>query len=592
MLRLLGPRAVEPTASKGRVRLAVWSPAGTGQTSSSLATAGGVSVLFSGYLCDVPQPYRGEASYVLARYLAGDWAWLRSASGVFAFAVVDAAGDRCVLGVDRLGIRPLFFTHDERGVVFASVLGALLPWCPSATLDVEALQETRLLGFPLGNSTLLRGVERVGPGTCLEIRSSGRRARRYWALDELPSIRAHDLEAFVDESRERLRHAIRRLLARSATAPMCLLSSGWDSRRLLLESHALGVRLDTATTMLPYVRKPGTTIERAVVGELCRRLGLANRSVLPPGPGAAVTVAQARKVRDTLLDDQVFGPYHVWSIPLVGSLPPSDTTWNFDGLLGDTFLANPFYALPRAVWGKWRVGRDLLDAIAPGHQHHDRAWKRLVSRSLASRLTAALNALPEGPHRLSFFYLLGRTRRMIALLPYGLIDLRVESFCPYLDTEVMDHALSIDPRVTADHDLQRLALARHFPAYTDIPSSHSPPAEIPARYFDDMRFTDREWSGRFTVADLGLLLRGCRPRGGPAPSVRDLAVAALATLRYGAGPGRWREPLLRDAIQTVQLVDRMHRGGAAEAMRRRAEAFADLDRCAEAAAAEAPRGRG
>lgn len=100
------------------------------------------------------------------------------------------------------------------------------------------------------------------------------------------------------------------------------------------------------------------------------------------------------------------------------------------------------------MWGRWRPDADVLDAIAPDRADADRPWRNLLSQSLSARIHAALTALPEGPNRLSFFYLLGRTRGMVALLPYGLLDLRVESFCPYLDSDVLDHALSLDPVLT------------------------------------------------------------------------------------------------------------------------------------------------
>ena len=170
-------------------------------------------------------------------------------------------------------------------------------------------------------------------------------------------------------------------------------------------------------------------------------------------------------LRDTLLDYQVSGEDHIWAVPLLAALPVSAGRLNFDGLAGDTFFNNPFYGLPRTLWGQWRPDADVVAAIAPGHREWDRVWDGLVSRPLADRLVDALNALPEGPARLSLFYLLGRTRRVPAILPYGMLDLRIDSVCPYVDYDVMDHAWTFDPVLKGALRLQRVALDRHFPEF-------------------------------------------------------------------------------------------------------------------------------
>ena len=48
------------------------------------------------------------------------------------------------------------------------------------------------------------------------------------------------------------------------------------------------------------------------------------------------------------------GEDHIWAVPLLAALPVSAGRLNFDGLAGDTFFNNPFYGLPRTLWGQWR----------------------------------------------------------------------------------------------------------------------------------------------------------------------------------------------------------------------------------------------
>ena len=286
----------------------MWLPASGPLERRHTAGASGIAVVFAGYLQELPASYEGEAAYVLDRYRAGDTDWLRSANGVFAFAIVDEEADRCLLGVDRLGIRPLYYSYDVEGVTFSGTMAAAVPWARGRLeADYDTLQELMVLGFPLTDRTFLRGVARVAAGTVVEVRNAGRHINRYWSLEQLPSSRPQPVESFVDESQERLRRALSRLLARAPRRLLCLLSSGYDSRRLLLEASAMGGELVAATAIWPYPGIAGVTIEPGVTAELCRRLGVAHRVVAAPSPGGAVEPRSARFVRDLLLDFQVYG---------------------------------------------------------------------------------------------------------------------------------------------------------------------------------------------------------------------------------------------------------------------------------------------
>lgn len=561
MRLLLGESSVEVCpALPAEARLAVWTPS-SGEAVAGIhhTSAPGIAVVFNGYIDHLPTGLRGEADFVLARYQADDWTWLRDASGAFSFAVVDHARGRAVLATDRLGIRPLFFAHDGIGTAFASDLSALAPWGPRPPeIDHEALQEQMALGFPLGSRTLWRHAERVPPGSRLELGSGLRRLHRYWSLENLPAVTAPDPDRFLDESQERLRRALTRLLERSGGEALCLLSSGYDSRRLLLEAHAVGARLDTVTAAWTYPGRPGSSLEPAVARELCGRLAVRNRMVTLPGSGDSRALDADRQARDVLLAYQVKGRDHVWAIPLVNALPADPVRPNLDGMAGDTFFNNPFYFLPRSVWGRWRPEREVLEAIAPEHERLDRWWGGLISSSLGSRMRSALEALPEGPYRLSHFYLLGRTRRIVSLLPFGLLDRRVESVCPYLDRDVMEHAHTLDPLLKSELQMQKRALDRHHPRFRHLPSSHSPPAEVPPAYLTPMDVADPEPAGRFTAADLWQAVRPAltaarRPR----MERNDLAFVALSTTALDPRMAAWREPRIRDFLYAARTRDAM-----------------------------------
>jgi len=574
VLAILGPGAVDCSPPRPGARLGLWSPVALPPSPRSLATSPEATVAFAGYLSDLPAGCPGEAAHVLAHYRSGDWSWLRGANGVFAAAVIDHREARCALAVDRLGIRPLLYAADGAGAAFGSDLAAVAAARPRPrAIDHDALQELTAIGFPLGERTVLAGIERVPPGSWVELSGTARRVTRYWSLADLPAPRAQAVEAFVDESQARLRAAIVRLARLGEPPALCPLSSGYDSRRLLLEGHAAGVSFETITAIWRHDALRSASIEPAVAAELARRVGAPGRLVPAVAPAESALLDRDRALRDALLDWQVPLADHLWAVPMLAELPATASRVSFDGMAGDTFFNNPFYALPRAVWGRWRPDDEVVASLAPGHRFWDGVWGGLLSRPLADRIRAALDALPEGPARLSHFYLLGRTRRVPALLPYGLLDLRIESVCPYLDHDVMDHAATLDPIAKAEERLQRVALDRHFPDLAGLPSSHSPAAEIPEAYRAAMPFADPDAPRRFTAVEVRRLLaarRGAAAVRGPA---RDLFFAALSALGLGRIGGGWREERVRRLLFALEAADRLGRGDAAELGRARRDSL-------------------
>jgi asparagine synthase (glutamine-hydrolysing) len=126
-------------------------------------------------------------------------------NGQFAIAVLDLRRRRIALIRDPFGIRPLFWTRTDNGVVFASEVKALAAH-PKVRLALDPLAILQTLRFwtVAGDRSAFAGVRQVPPGHCLTIGFDGEEAlQRYWswpfrqAQDELQLPRAADyFEAF------------------------------------------------------------------------------------------------------------------------------------------------------------------------------------------------------------------------------------------------------------------------------------------------------------------------------------------------------------------------------------------------------------
>jgi asparagine synthase (glutamine-hydrolysing) len=155
--------------------------------------------------------------------------------GMFAFAVWDARERELFVARDRLGVKPLYYVHDEDGsLYFASEIkalfeaGALRPELNHAALpDYLANHATG------GEETLFRGVRRLLPGHRMLWRDGELKVEKYWDVHFAPEEaaggagRRGDAD-YVAEWAELFRESVR--LRLMADVPLGMfLSGGIDS---------------------------------------------------------------------------------------------------------------------------------------------------------------------------------------------------------------------------------------------------------------------------------------------------------------------------------------------------------------------------
>jgi asparagine synthase (glutamine-hydrolysing) len=126
--------------------------------------------------------------------------------GMFAFALWDAEPESLLLAVDRFGIKPLYYSVSEDGLVFGSELACLLESGRlQRELDYDSLAEYFTLGYVPAPATIFRAARKLEPGTFL--RWSPRRdvvTEEYW---DLPSPSRSERSP-----RDMTRRQLRRLL--------------------------------------------------------------------------------------------------------------------------------------------------------------------------------------------------------------------------------------------------------------------------------------------------------------------------------------------------------------------------------------------
>jgi asparagine synthase (glutamine-hydrolysing) len=175
----------------------------------------------------------GDTEVILKAYHAWGEDFVHRLNGMFAFAIVERDSGRVLIGRDRLGIKPLYYSEGEGFFRFASALPPLL-----AYPDIDRSLDAQALNFYFSFHavvpppfTLVKGVRKLAPGTLLRIEPDGRRnQKRYWDLKFGPHEDERNLsrEEWKEKVADALRLAVRRRLV--ADVPVgVLLSGGLDS---------------------------------------------------------------------------------------------------------------------------------------------------------------------------------------------------------------------------------------------------------------------------------------------------------------------------------------------------------------------------
>lgn len=165
--------------------------------------------------------------------------------GEFAFSIYDREEETMYLVRDRFGIKPLYWTETEHGVVFGSELKVLFAHPDvKREIDSEGLYH-QLIQVMVPGSTAFKGVNQVPPGHWIKIqRVDGQlkiEQHKYWDIN-FPQAEEHlkvkEEQEYIEGVREQLLEAVH-LRLNADVSVGAYLSGGIDSCSILGLSAAV-----------------------------------------------------------------------------------------------------------------------------------------------------------------------------------------------------------------------------------------------------------------------------------------------------------------------------------------------------------------
>lgn len=186
-----------------------------------------------------------DTEMVLHAYAQWKEKCLQKFNGIFGFGVWEKNRKRLFLARDRMGVKPLFYTLMDEGILFASEIKTLLAYPGvKACLDREGAAQLLLLGPGRApGSGVFRNVLELEPGWCGYFEDRRFIPKQYWRLTD----REHtdSFEVTAEKVRYLVVDAIRRQMV--SDVPLgTFLSGGLDSSLISsVCARELGYPLDT-----------------------------------------------------------------------------------------------------------------------------------------------------------------------------------------------------------------------------------------------------------------------------------------------------------------------------------------------------------
>ncbi len=172
---------------------------------------------------------KGDTEVIVHLYEEEGVDCVRSLHGMFAFALWDGERRRLLLARDRVGKKPLFYSHRPQALSFASELRSLLqdPEVPRE-VDYQALDCFLAYQYVPAPLSAFKAIRKLAPASTLVMEGGEVTISRYWDLDYSRKRPVGDVAEVHHEIRETLRRATRRRMI--ADVPLgAFLSGGVDS---------------------------------------------------------------------------------------------------------------------------------------------------------------------------------------------------------------------------------------------------------------------------------------------------------------------------------------------------------------------------
>jgi len=371
-------------------------------------------------------------------------------------------GSRLIICNDRFGFYPIYYYAREDEIAVSPSITKLLSEGASPELDDAGLAVFLRLGFFVGDRTAFREIRTVPPDASFFWQAGQLQVQEHLAIPKPQHlIRDEVIDSYICL----FRSAIQRRLPTNENFAVPL-SGGRDSRHVLLELCELGYRPKICVTA--RYSPPYRNVEVAPAAHLAQELNIEH--VVLDQPDTPLQTELTKNLKTNFSSTE-----HGWFLVLEEYLRGKRVQTFYDGIAGDVLSAGHFLDSQRLAYYEtgnftglaehlWTTGESWPASVLPL-----RLKKRMNQELAISELTREIEKHSNAPNPVGSFFLFNRTRRTVAVCPYGILSSIPEVFSPFLDHDLYDFLASLPATMFLDHELHTETISRAYPQYAHIP---------------------------------------------------------------------------------------------------------------------------
>jgi hypothetical protein len=385
-------------------------------------------------------------------------ALLSQLDGAYAILHWDSAQRALSIVTDFLGVQPLHIAR-RPGAFFCSTAlrGITGAGVAQPRPDAGAWGSFFVFGHPLGNRTLVEGIERAPGGSIIAVRLPGPAEQRqaYWAWPKTPDTASEPATAPIVDALQRSIHGY----LEYGHAGAVLMSGGFDSRLVLLGLLRSGAH--PRALLVRHTDEAGDADAR--LGRRAAALAGVEAEVVAPPPDFYHSSAYRKYLDRSELSNP---PLEVFIPRVISALKP-DLRCVWDGL-----CVQALRALPGAPGGFHAYleqpslrARTLLASPSPFRIE----WAQAMYEGFARLLREEVAKYPDNEHGVVQFALSNRTRLRIAANPYRVFAMDALPFTPGLTREYYSIVAALRNQAKGAHRLVHRVYRDYFPDALRVP---------------------------------------------------------------------------------------------------------------------------
>lgn len=169
-----------------------------------------------------------DTEVLLNSYIEYGTDCLQHLNGFFGFAIYDRHNETIFIARDRFGIKPLLYSHNDKGLFFSSEMKAQIELGAEKELDYNSLNLYFQLNYIPAPYTVFKSVKKLMPGHFILADKHSFKIEQYYSLPEKQSVRDIGYEQAQKKLYNLLEESVCKRLV--SDVPLgCFLSGGVDS---------------------------------------------------------------------------------------------------------------------------------------------------------------------------------------------------------------------------------------------------------------------------------------------------------------------------------------------------------------------------